>query len=110
DTGAYPVSKDWQGYASNWGASLGENWLPELVGKYLTKNPCEPTHSDDSKGPQYLYRSDGKDYKLIAHVTGDCSPAIEQDGAAYGVRIDPARIGPTSCWAYGYWTPDAAKF
>jgi hypothetical protein len=100
--GAYPVSSGFQGYASNWGAGLGADWIPGLQ---TTALPRDPSMSDTPES-QYLYFSDGVDYKLIAHLTGDCSAEIETNG----VRIDPARRDATQCWAYGYWTPGGERF
>ena len=51
-----------------------------------------------------VYRSDGKDYKLIAQRTGDCSVVRAKDPGL----IDPKRdYGPGDCIAYGYWTNGA---
>jgi hypothetical protein len=94
--GSYPVSDNAQGYASSWGASLGSNWIPEL-GITL---PRDPGMSEAGNEAQYLYISDGSNYKLIAHATGDCSSAVETSG----IRIDPIRTGATECWGYGFWS------
>ncbi len=99
--GAYPVATGAQGYASAWGASLGANWIPELQAAL----PRDPALSEAGNEPQYLYISNGVDYKLIAHAVDDCSPEVEIDG----VRIDPNRTGAEgSCWAYGFWSAGGA--
>lgn len=103
--GAYPVSDEWQGYASAWGASLGEDWIPELDA-YLPDLPRDPTQQEDPQMAQYLYRSDGMDYKLIAHRPMDCSEAIN----AMGVRVDPVRTYGEVCEAYGYWSRGGEAF
>jgi hypothetical protein len=95
--GRYPVSQGMQGYASAWGASLGAHWIPELT---LEPFPRDPAVSETGNEAQYLYSSDGADYKVIAHATGDCGPHVERDG----VRIDPRRLSETSCWGYGFWS------
>lgn len=100
--GVYPGSTGFQGYASNWGASLGADWIPGLQ---ATPLPRDPSMSEEPPS-QYLYFSNGTDYKLIAHLTDDCGPAVE----AQGVRIDPARKDATHCWAYGFWTEGGAAF
>lgn len=101
---AYPVSNGFQGYASNWGAALGERWIPELT--ELASMPRDPARAETGGEAQYLFFSDGVDYKLIAHNSGDCTPAVE----AQGVRIDPRRRSETGCWAYGYWSPGGEAF
>jgi len=100
--GAYPVSSGFQGYASNWGAGLGADWIPGLQ---TTPLPRDPSMSETGES-QYLYFSDGADYKLIAHLTGDCGPEVEQSG----VRIDPNRRDTTQCWAYGFWSTGGEHF
>lgn len=100
--GSYPKSDNAQGYASAWGASLGADWIPELA----TALPRDPSLSEAGDGAQYLYISNGADYKLIAHATSDCSPNIETGG----VRIDPRRTDGSTCWAYGFWTAGGESF
>ncbi len=100
--GSYPVSNGMQGYATNWGGSLGLRWIPELAQDL----PRDPNLGEAGTDPQYLYSSDGMDYKLIAHATGDCSPSIEGGG----IRIDPSRQDGNGCWAYGFWSEGGARF
>lgn len=100
--GAYPGSSGFQGFASNWGASLGADWIPGLQSTPL---PRDPSMSETPES-QYLYFSDGVDYKLIAHLTNDCAPEVEQGGA----RIDPVRRDDAHCWSYGYWTAGGERF
>lgn len=86
----------------------GAEWIPELAPKHVAALPRDPLLSDSVDGPQYLYVSDTKDYKLIA-VSGNsgyCGADVERDG----VKIDPARTNESGCWAYGFWTEGFAKF
>lgn len=105
--GGYPVSNgDAQGYHSQWGASLGANWIPELVPKYISELPRDPAGALFSNGPMYLYMSDGKRYKLIAHGVPKCSSSKLSDGVA----IDPVRsAGADGCWAFGVWSTGGEK-
>lgn len=96
---SYPKTTGWNGYASAWGASLGDNWIPELTPKYIAALPRDPAKSDKGDGPQYIYQSDGTHFKLLAHYAGDCTPEVE----AEGVHIDPVR----HCVAYGFWNEGA---
>lgn len=85
-------------------ASLGERWMPQIATRYISPLPHDPAGGSDPAGPQYLYWSDGRDFKLIATDTGDCSPAVETGG----VRIDPKRSDAAGCKAYGFWSEGGA--
>jgi hypothetical protein len=100
--GAYPVSSGFQGYASSWGASLGADWIAGLQPTPLPRDPAMV----ETPESQYLYFSDGIDYKLIAHLTGDCEAGVERSG----VRIDPVRRTEEGCWAYGFWSSGGERF
>lgn len=96
--GTYPVSQSYDGVHSNWGRSA-EDWIPGLVPTFIKTLPRDPELSEDGD-LQYLYRSDGTDYKLIAHHSlGSCATAKKL--APY--LIDPVR----DCWGFGYWTEGA---
>lgn len=96
--GKYPVTEVWDGLYSNWGKST-QNWIADLAPKYIKTLPRDPRNNTNG-GEQYMYRSDGIDYKLIAHnIIEDCK--FVQDGRSE--LIDPAR----NCWAYGFWTKGA---
>jgi hypothetical protein len=100
DTGSYPVSTGFSGCASAYGYS-GPDWIAGLAPGYLPSLPCDPGRSE-SPTRQYYYKSDGKDYKLIAHHVEDCA-AAKGDPL---VRVDPVR----DCFAYGVWTKDAVNW
>ncbi|MEZ6029999.1 MAG: type II secretion system protein GspG [Hyphomonadaceae bacterium] len=87
----------------------GADWIPGLAPKYIAALPRDPALSDSKDGPQYLYISDTKDFKLIAHGVGDtCGPQVERDG----IQVDPERKKDdgSKCWAYGFWTGEFVKF
>ena len=98
--GYYPKSTGFNGLYSSYGAS-GANWIPDLVPQYILSLPRDPRMNSDPAN-QYLYASDGKDYKIIAHNPEDCG-AVKQ---LHPELIDPQR----DCHAYGYWTPLAARW
>jgi hypothetical protein len=100
DTGHYPVSTGFSGLASTYGYS-GPDWIPGLAPGYLPSLPSDPRRSDNPTR-QYYYKSDGQDYKLIAHHVEDC-PKARNDPA---VHVDPVR----DCYAYGHWTRNAATW
>lgn len=97
ETGSYPLTEGWNGLYTSWGAS-GENWIPGLVPLYLNKLPRDPRMNTDP-ATQYLYRSNGADYKLISHSPAD----YDQVSSIYPGLIDqnPQRQ------AYGFWTENA---
>lgn len=95
--GRYPATPGFAGAVDAAGAPVPD-WLPGLAGTFVAELPRDPARSHDPN-KQYLYHSDGTDYKLIAHGSGDCAMARK----AHPEMVDPAR----NCWAYGYWTPAA---
>jgi hypothetical protein len=95
---AYPKTDGrWDGLYSSWGQSKAD-WIPGLVPNYLNELPRDPRmHTDSTQ--QYIYYSNGVDYKLISHNPEDCDSAK---------RVNPAIIDPRrNCWAYGFWTNGA---
>jgi hypothetical protein len=104
--GYYPSTQsNWVG--SIWvreGLTTADDWLPELSPVWIPSLPIDPSNSKASDGPQYIYASDGVDYKLIAYRTGDCELAMVGP-----VKVDPRRKSATGCFGYGYWT-DGYKF
>lgn len=97
--GRYPVSEGWDGFRSRFGKS-SEAWIAGLAPQFLPDLPRDPARSEDPD-LQYLYRSDGQDYKLIAHDRGECLIAV----TAYPDLTDPVR----NCWAYGVWSSDRSR-
>ena len=96
--GSYPVSKGFDGINSAWGNN-SETWISGLAPEFIRELPRDPALSPDSI-PQYLYQSDGKDYKLIAHGT---LPSCTYAALRNPELIDPRR----DCWAFGYWSEGA---
>jgi peptidoglycan/LPS O-acetylase OafA/YrhL len=95
DHGEYPRSVGFDGLITGWGKASAD-WIPGLVPRYLPRLPRDPRVSTDPR-LQYLYRSDGKDYKLISH--GSCWPLKK----THPEMIDPKR----DCFAAGIWTAGA---
>jgi hypothetical protein len=100
DQGRYPHSKGFDGLHTNWGES-GPNWIAGLAPRYIETLPRDPRDNDDPAN-QYLYASDGTDYKLIVHHPEDCETLRRE----HPDMVDPAR----GCGAYGYWTPGASTW
>ena len=100
--GSYPSSGgNWDGYYSSYGDSLGANWIPALVPDYMPNLPREPLNITDGTR-QYIYYSNGTNYKLIWHVPEDCAGVKNK----YPNLMDPVR----NCWAYGFWSYGGAAF
>ncbi len=102
----YPNSGgNWDGIYTCWGDSSGESnpngWITGLAPTYISRLPRDPRNHTDC-GTQYIYLSDGANYKLIAHNVENNAAVIAQ----HPQLADPAR--PT--YSYGYWTPGASSW
>lgn len=101
---AYPISSDegrgWDGLYSRFGESR-HDWIPGLVPEFLSELPRDPRMTK-SPSEQYLYKSDGANYKLLAHSADDCLEVLK----IFPNLVDPRR----NCRAYGYWTPRGATW
>lgn len=99
DHGAYPVNGD---FSPAWdGGVHHRDWISGLSPHYLVLLPEDPRGTTDQRF-QYLYKSDGKDYKLICHAPEDFQIVA---------RVHPDWIDPRRpSWAYGVWTSGAAQW
>jgi AcrR family transcriptional regulator len=99
ERGYYPKTDGrWDGLYSDFGRS-DPNWIPELTPKYIASLPRDPrghTKGDE----QYLYWSDGKDFKVIAHNVPDAISVKD----ALPEMYDTARPGRS----IGVWSAGAA--
>jgi hypothetical protein len=91
--------RDWSGVG--WDGDSA-TWLPELVPTYLLRLPVDPRRNNNRYN-QYIYKSNGVDYKLLALAPEDCVLTINEQPS----MSDPARNVHNQCYAYGYWTPGA---
>ncbi|GHA85384.1 hypothetical protein GCM10009069_05660 [Algimonas arctica] len=95
DMGHYPTTEDvWFGIGRN--RLPPEEWIPGLVSSYLDEVPRDPAGMPGLDDPQYIYKSDGEGFKLLALKTGDVDQVRELGMLS---AIDPKRP-----WAYGSWT------
>lgn len=93
--GSYPVAAGLAGIAER-----GAAWIPGLTPEFLPELPRDPAM--ETGGPQYVYVSDGKDYKLLAHnVSLVGSTSVE----VLGVKVDRSRQPTMENASFGYWTP-----
>jgi hypothetical protein len=94
--GAYPVAKKAGGFLDR-----GKNWIPGLSPEFIAELPRDPAMSTDKDGPQYLYVSDGTNYKLLAQgVSLVGSTNVE----VLGVKLDPSKQNTQESAAFGFWT------
>ena len=104
DHGSYPISsngrKSWDGIKSDFGESQ-EGLASGLVPNYLDKLPRDPSVLG-SGTQQYLYMSNGANYKLIIYQPSNC----ETVKLSYPSLIDPKR----GCQAFGFWTDRAVRW
>jgi type II secretion system protein G len=80
------------------GSDKAINFIPELVPEYIEKVPQSKMPPDG----EYMYRSNGSEYKIFAHTDGLCTEVKKQRPEL----IDPSR----DCWAYGYWSEGGSNF
>lgn len=98
--GSYPSNEGrWDGVYSCWGQSR-EDWIPGLAPKYIPKLPRDP-RLKSTCDEQYLYSSNGEDYKVIVHSP----PDLEKIAQTRPAMIDPMRQQK----AYGFWTEGFQK-
>lgn len=78
-----------------------EDWIPGLAPSYIKALPRDPRHSKNPR-EQYMYKSNGYDYKLIAH-----NPlGMDEAAKAHPELVDPARPS----WAIGAWSEGAKNW
>ncbi len=107
ENGAYPsTSGSWRGLNQE------ADYIPFVVPKYISNLPQltgpvpavgAPYTSTGYYPPAYAYRSNGTDYKLMAHNNGLC-------GEVKAVQPSLVNAASRDCWAYGYWTPGASTW
>ncbi|MEO8065694.1 MAG: type II secretion system protein [Candidatus Doudnabacteria bacterium] len=77
---AYPTTAGtWWGNCTTYGSHgvTGANgWIPNLAPTYVGILPLDPKPMDTDKC--YLYRSDGIDFKILAHITVESICSIPQ--------------------------------
>lgn len=86
----------WSGIYTDWGVPTPK-YINGLVPEFLASLPVDPRNSKDGD-KNYLYMSDGKDFKFIVHGAPSYDMAFVDKKL-----IDSQR--PT--WAYGVWTQGA---
>jgi hypothetical protein len=99
--GKYPVAEKLGGYLER-----GKNWIPGLAPEFLAELPRDPALSNDKAGPQYLYASNGSDYKLVAQgvsLVGGTNVEV------LGVKFDPSKSNTMEKAAFGFWTEKFAQ-
>ncbi len=99
--GAYPKADGLGGAAAR-----GAAWIPGLIPDFLPELPRDPAMSGDRSGPQYVYASNGADYKLLAQGVSLIGSANVE---VLGVRIDPTRNPTAESASFGFWTEGFAK-
>ena len=99
--GAYPISLEFRGLQSADGKDPAVG-VAGLAPAFIDNLPVDPGRSDESHS-EYLYASNGSDYKVLAHgPTQSCVYAKEQNPEL----LDPVR----DCWGFGYWTDGARNW
>jgi outer membrane biosynthesis protein TonB len=99
--GSYPVAAGLGGLPDR-----GAAWIPGLAPDFVPELPRDPALSMDKDGPQYVYVSNGTDYKLLArNVSLVGGTNVEE----LGVKIDPTHSKTAESASFGFWTPGFAS-
>ena len=99
--GAYPVAAGLGGLPDR-----GAAWIPGLAPDFVPELPRDPALSMDKDGPQYVYVSNGTDYKLLAR---NVSLVGGTNVEVLGVKIDPTHSKTAESASFGFWTPGFAS-
>ncbi len=109
DSASYPTSSagfGWDGVTSCWGYATPD-WIKGIAPNYIAKLPSDPKkNTNNCSEPLYIYRSNGTDYKIIAHRPDNCVDI----GSKYPHLIDPNRGTAVANCSFGYWTPGATGY
>ena len=98
--GSYPdTASAWRSTNTN-----PTDYVPGVVPSVVSGLPISSIGTTGLTGA-YIYRSNGTDYKLIAH-TGHYTTVCGSVKSRYPELIDPIR----DCWGYGYWSPGGSGF
>ncbi len=92
ENGTYPLAADWSGDAPSYGGhgyTATDPYILGLVPDFIEMLPRDPNKAYPAESHGYIYKSDGKDYKVLAHETPTSFPTDHR-------FFDSAR--PT--WAY----------
>jgi hypothetical protein len=99
DHGGYPLG--WGSSSIGPGGKRYPEWIPGLIPRYIASIPNDPREIS-APNRQYLYFSDGRGFKIIAHGVED---------ATYAAKVRPDLIDPRRrAYAYGFWTPTASNW
>lgn len=96
--GKYPKADGLKGFPDR-----GKAWIPGLSPEFIADLPRDPALSSDRNGPQYVYTSNGSDYKLLAlgvSLVGGTNVEV------LGVRIDPSKQNTAENACFGFWTKE----
>ncbi len=91
--GAYPKADGLAGANER-----GAEWIPGLSPDFLAQIPRDPLHS---AGTQYVFASDGANYKLLAQ---GASLVGSGNVEVLGIKIDQTRNPTPPNAAFGFWT------
>lgn len=101
DNKQYPKSSGgWDAVDAAFGESR-KDWIPGLAPRYISSLPSDPRKFRTTM-EQYMYKSDGKDYKLIAHFPVNVAGITDKDTGL----VDPIRPS----WSIGVWTKNAKSW
>jgi hypothetical protein len=104
--GAYPLSPTFRPLKGTTRDDISA-WLPELSSAAVQKLPRSIDNNSNGIG-QWLYRSDGQDFKLIFHQP--LPTEAELAFRFYTRYVDPERASQATAGAFGYWSHGAMSW
>ena len=83
-------------------------YVPAVSGSYIASLPLDPEKSVNClNGPVYMYKSNGRDYKLIVYNDVKDKDIMFQKNKD---KIDPVRLSTSTTPSFGVWTSGAATW
>ena len=80
-------------------------YVPSVVPTYIASLPADADKALDClSGPVYMYKSNGRDYKLIVYNDVKDKAVLLQKNSS---MVDPARGATTTTPSFGIWTSGA---
>lgn len=102
--GKYPSTSDvWlsSGTCVAQSATVNANFVPGLVPTYISSIPKDPENATNClNGPMYMYKSNGRNYKLIVYNDKKDVDVLLQKNKN---MIDPVRPATSTTPSFGIW-------
>lgn len=83
-------------------------YVPALIPTFIAQLPLDPDKATNcTSGPVYMYKSDGRNYKLIVYNDSKDTDVLLQKNKN---MVDPMRVSTSSTPSFGVWSPGGAGY